>query len=576
MVPDTLDLEERARLAINCLTETTDPEADYEIYWRVLMRPNPPMMLHHFSDLVQAKLIEDLPLLRLACGSEQNPQVEQRWMEVMLQMQGPDGLLYFPKIGRPWYHTVDYGPEPPGDHYAVPLMIGRFLGAMTIYHLLTGEGLWKEAGRRLVEGLNNLAIHEGEKAHFAWHQYGTEKRYTKHDPALAIQNPASWHCWALQGLSNYYRYTGDETARSLVEEMARWIIEDSKHFDSSGRFLEEYPGVSQIHFHSHTMVLVSLLDHGIVTGDNEVIEFARKGFEYGMRQGECLLGYFPEWLDLDGSQTLEICELSDMIALAVKLSQCGAGDYWDMADRWLRNLFAEGQLRRAEWVYWMAEKSAPSVIPPYHTAERAIERNIGAFGGHMSPNDFLADKFPYETAQRDGGIIHCCTGNASRTIYYAWENILTHKEGKLKVNLLLNRSSKWADVNSHIPYTGQVDLKVKEPLDLSIRIPEWVKSKEVTCTVNGEETRTSWDARYCQVGKVKQKDEVTLNFPIHERSEQIHVQQRTYKVLLRGNTAVAIDPPGANCPLFQRDHYRESIIRWKKTERFLSDKEIEW
>ena len=34
LVPDTLDLAERAALAIHGMTEPTDPEADYEVYWR--------------------------------------------------------------------------------------------------------------------------------------------------------------------------------------------------------------------------------------------------------------------------------------------------------------------------------------------------------------------------------------------------------------------------------------------------------------------------------------------------------------------------------------------------------------
>ena len=32
---------------------------------------------------------------------------------------------------------------------------------------------------------------------------------------------------------------------------------------------------------------------------------------------------------------------------------------------------------------------------------------------------------------------------------------------RLSVNLLLNRASPWVDVDSHIPYEGRVDLKVK-------------------------------------------------------------------------------------------------------------------
>jgi hypothetical protein len=35
---------------------------------------------------------------------------------------------------------------------------------------------------------------------------------------------------------------------------------------------------------------------------------------------------------------------------------------------------------------------------------------------------------------------------------------------------LLNRECKWADVDSHIPYTGPVDVKVKLPVALSVHV----------------------------------------------------------------------------------------------------------
>ena len=37
LVPDTLDLAERARLSINALTESADPEAGYEIWWHSMI-----------------------------------------------------------------------------------------------------------------------------------------------------------------------------------------------------------------------------------------------------------------------------------------------------------------------------------------------------------------------------------------------------------------------------------------------------------------------------------------------------------------------------------------------------------
>ena len=125
VVPDTLDLAERAALAINGLTGPLDPMADYELYWRACFHHNPPIMGHDFNDHVQAKFHESLPLMRLISGSHQNEEVDTRWMQVVMQMQGPDGLLYYPLKGRPWAKTevylgTDRRPRARGDHYTEP------------------------------------------------------------------------------------------------------------------------------------------------------------------------------------------------------------------------------------------------------------------------------------------------------------------------------------------------------------------------------------------------------------------------------------------------------------------------
>ena len=581
LVPDTLDLQDMATLAINGLTEPTDPAADYEIYWRAAFDAyRRPIMWHAESDCVQAKFIEALPLLRLVSGCTQNTKVEQRWLEVVRQMQGPDGLLYIPKIGRPWCVFKNYGKEPPGDHYFNPWFEGRLLNAITIYFLLTGAREWKVAGSKLVQGLSKLTAEDGKKAHFLSHEYGTDGRFKAPDhPADKVHNPATHQAWCIQGLANFARHTGHEPALELAGRLARWVMEDSQHFAPDGRFLQEYPNDPRIHFHGHTMVLLSLLDYGLARGDQEAIDFAHRGFRYGMTRGDCLLGYFPEWLDVPFAAPLEMCELADMIALAVKLSKHGVGDYWELTDRWVRNLFYEGQLKQTERFYWAADRIAatevaPLELPPYHSSERVVERNIGAFGSTLAPNDLLPGRNVYGWSYLDG-IAHCCTGNATRTIYYVWQNAVSHAAGKLRVNLALSRASKWADVHSHLPHRGQIEVQVKQALALSVRTPEWVKPHEVRCTVDAKERKVG-EGRYAEVGTVNPGQVVTLCFPIHERSEQVQVEKRAYRALLRGNTCVAIDPPGANVPLFQREYYRQEETRWRKTTRFIADQHIDW
>ena len=46
LVPDTLDIQERAGLAVNVLTEAVDPQADYEMYFPVAERTSQRPCVH--------------------------------------------------------------------------------------------------------------------------------------------------------------------------------------------------------------------------------------------------------------------------------------------------------------------------------------------------------------------------------------------------------------------------------------------------------------------------------------------------------------------------------------------------
>ena len=309
--------------------------------------------------------------------------------------------------------------------------------------------------------------------------------------------------------------------------------------------------------------------------DQEMIQFVRKGFEFGVQNMNPIVGYVPEVIS--PKATSEICGVADMIALAVKLSLAGAGDYWDDVDRWTRNQFAEGQLTSTDWVKNMIKDmpASPGPVGPDATTDHVPERCVGGFAGWPSANDWQQDN-PGTFIYPGSSIMHCCTGNGTRAIYYVWENILRYKDGKLRVNLLLNRASPWADVDSFIPYEGRVDVKIKTACELSVRIPEWVKPEETKCQVSGTNRPLSWDGRYAVVGKVGPKDVVTLTFPIFERTDKVKSRGSEYTLIRKGNDVVHIDPPGKYCPLYQRDKYRENKVRTKNVERFVAQQQIKW
>ena len=84
----------------------------------------------------------------------------------------------------------------------------------------------------------------------------------------------------------------------------------------------------------------------------------------------------------------------------------------------------------------------------------------------------------------------------------------------------------------------------------------------------------SWKGRYAVVGNVAPSDVVTLTFPIFERTDKVRIEKQEYTLIRKGNDVVHIDPPGKNCPLYQREKYREDKAHTIKVKRFVSRDEV--
>lgn len=603
LVPDTLDLQERARLTIHSLTETTDPLADYELYPHVRFNSNPPVMMHSWWPLL-AKHQEGVLLMRLISGSQQNLEVERRWMEVALKSQGPDGLIYTPLRGRPWDSAERSGgkllqgvkqAEKEGikidkDQRIDPFGMGRMLSTMSRFAIRDGGALWKDALRRMVDGLIGLAVERDDFAYF-WPNcfWATKEHPTNAEPRPNYIDAESSR--VPYGLVKAYRFLGYEPALELAGKVINYLRRF--YYTEEGEWTSGVDEPRMAHWHAHSIGLVTMQQYAQTVGDQELMEFVVRSFQYAKNlgvnlefaenldlfietPGANLVGYFPELTNAPHWEGSELCEVADMIMLALLLSEDGVGDYWDDADRWIRNMFAEGQLLSTDWVYHIAEmgrintdaRDFPrSVVGPWATSERVLERCLGAFASNPAANDWLGNS---------QGIAYCCTDNAAQALYCIWERILRYKEGKLKVNLLLNRASPWANIDSFIPYQGRVDVKVKISCQLSIRIPEWVVPQDTRCQVQGKDRSLAWQGRYAQVGQVKPGDVVSLTFPIEERGSVVYIEKQRFSLIRKGNEVVYMHPSGRFCPLYQREHYRDTNPRWKKVTRFVSDEEIDW
>jgi hypothetical protein len=407
LVPATLDLADRARLAVNALTEPLDPEVDYELYWAVDLLARTPVMYHQPADIVQDKFFGALPMMRTASGSTQNLDVEHFLMQVYLRKQGPDGLVYIPIPGRPWGMPADPQPwdaidrVPEGDFWSPLHMTGRVLGAYTIYALKDPTGPWAAAAAALVDGFRTVTIDSGRSGYFF--AMSTEPG---RDVIAPEQPPrgqrAATQGWAVQELAQCGRLLRIDRATELAHRLSRYTMLEAGYFGPDGAFTYEWPGTADrsIHFHSHTLQIVAALMVVRSIGDEELLERAVTAYDWAKEQGEPTVGFFPEWLSYRvdnfgvGPNSSEICEVADMVTAAVLLCRLGI-DRWDDVDRWVRNMLAEGQLTDVEWLYdghLVGLDRGRRDGDPAASTDRVPERVIGSFAGWPNVNDFVMDE----------------------------------------------------------------------------------------------------------------------------------------------------------------------------------------
>lgn len=535
-VPDTLDLAERAKLAVNALTRCTNPEKEYAVYFNVNLNRNPPTLSRQIR--LYGKFMEALALMRIITGSDFNQHVDKVWEDAFLRLLTQQ---------RP----VLAGPEG-----------GRQLAWMAIQYRYSKDSRWKKLGEQAIRRALDAAVHRDDYCYFP--------------SGSGRTMPTGWEAtaqgWTLQGVTQFYNATGSEAALELARKLARYLKDYAEVFDFEGRFLARHPSSCgpALHFHHNGNALEALMEYALASGETEFAEFVKKGYQYArsLRDSSPLVGFFPEYIDdWPDDRSIIDCEgccVADMLQIALWMTKAGVGDYWDDINRYLRNQFAEMQMTSGDWIIRMTKELPRSPVRPDETAEDVSERAVGTFAGWSTANDFYAGC--------GEGVMNCCTGNCSRALYYIWENMLEFKEEELRLHLLLNRASPWADIKSHIPYSGQMDVKMKQPCaNVAIRVPEWVSSKsdDVSCQVNDSPRDLSWENRYVSIGKVSSGDTIQINFPISERTIRETVGGVPYTFIVKGNDVVSISPQGKNYPFYQRAHYRDDIVRWKKVRRFV-------
>jgi hypothetical protein len=537
LVPDTLDIQDNALLAISAITRGLDPSAEYRPWFAIYFDRRPLCMRHDVPsefDLV-GKYAECLTLLRLMTASDLNAHLDAKIWELMERHTRSDGLVYL---------DANDPQAPPANAYTD----ARVLNARICrFELNPTPELETQIDRTF-------------------------------DAMVARKMTRGFGFGPLLPACKWYRLTRGKRAF----EMARldWeALEQAKDFAEDGSFSG--------HFHYHSGAALGLLAYGLMTEDDALLHKVCRIYEFARSNGTDY-GYFPEALPpLPWVMRIsnEGCCTADMTSLAAALSRSGVADYWDDLDRYLRNQLTEMQMRHGDFVDRIPDvnKVAIPIRPDHGESELDdMRRFIGCFAGWAAPNDFLGPAHFW--------VQQCCLGNGPRGLYQGWENIVTPAGSGLRVNLLLNRSTREIDVDSHLPYEGKVEIRIKEKTTVAVRIPCWVDLKATRVEIGGQAVQPKWEGRYAKLSGLDPGAHVVISFPVTERQAKYRIpgapwtsrysivdrdsgsgmplpksvaetppdiverilEPVEYRLRYRGNTIVNIEPAGAISPLYLR------------------------
>lgn len=586
-VPDTLDLSERGALAVNGLIDFLDPDQNYEQYQIAFFNVNPPFMAHYNMEAGnQGKIAKGILTNRLMSGEKNKLEEQAKMFNAMIARVNEDGLFYNDLNQGPWVPSITTE-----DQLAVNT--AHVLVAMIDLYQIKPHPKILELIRFMADGMVNLARVEGDYAYYT--QVAPEEG-DSHIGVLGYWQQMFYHGKSLRGLSRAYMLTGDEKYLNLAEKLKNLIMME-KHWQVEaapkaivGHERAWFSG----HHHSYTSALMGLILYAEATNDPTLMEFVRSGYEYLRNYGIARLGLFGE-----------MCTTGDMIWLGVKMSELGIGDYWEDVDQYTRNMLVEQQITEPERLREAVEEFpdlSPQTIYEYRyakdnmTSENVIERNVGCWMSDASNPTLIRSQTMRWTI--------CCSGNCPPALYAAWKSIVRCEDGDASVNLLLNRASKWLDVNSYLPYEGKVVIRNKTARRISVRMPRWVDLDSVEATIKASRSRkatpTRVQGRYLSFSDLKEGDVLTLTFPVRETVEtrtllwkvedmwpestdpghnwQPPDPPNVYKMTFRGNTLVDITPreKGKGFALFLRDELQADEAPMKKTSRYVPPELVNW
>jgi hypothetical protein len=570
-----LDPVAMAAWAMNYLVHNPRPQFDYECVFTIYPLVSPPIPLGQ-ADTGPGDVIAErqsgrkaytgtahdpitwgdtdsrmdyvFPLMREMSGLRYGQSVEEGLHRRILSYIHPDGMCWLPSGGL----------FRPGRDYALAWTAGWAMMRLSEEWQRTGNESSKMQAHKLFAGLVRMATRRDGRA---WYEGGMNPWVN--GEWICENGPEGWTrqpgvTWPVV---NYWRITKDPEALTFARELAEGVIHNSQPrldvhtIQPDGSFAG-----GNTHLVLHEVLGVAEL--GALTGDARYTEFARRVYEY-VRSLGMDYGWFPEYRvhyggDLDG----ETCNTADMIALATCLAEAGYPEYWDHAERYLRNYLRQAQFFVTDEI----EHALRAENPQASAADIRKSLDIlhgyeGGFNGCFAANSRILPSCRNADARHRMFMSGCCPPSGMYGLYRVWQSIVTQRQKTVYVNVSLNCDVPAAKVVSHLPDEGKITVIAKgapnERLSYRIRVPAWADRTKVAAYRDGKRLDVAWDGprnAYVAFDSVKPGTVMSVVYALMTFEQDVAVGgqsgRMSFTLQWRGNTVTGISPRAERFPLF--------------------------
>lgn len=553
-----IDVAEKAR---NYLTSMVDEKYHYLPYWYVQVNEAPAYARHTRVDDAElvASWYEAIVSIRKILGEDKKmKEVEEGFKYHLLKSWGPKGLRYHEDY--PWSNT---------NHSSFHEM-AYILGALNRW--LEEEPDNKEVEMRasnLTRGMRELVVQRKIRTFWNGDYPFEEKLYEfPGDVYLrdkgwvpervtgrgeeSIRNAMMFHSLVVRA-----EKFKDEAALDLAEGIANHLLTLSRYFNWKGEFFG--------HIHSAIWFASGLARFSRLMNKEYYAIKANNIYSY-VKSISSEFGWVPEygqWHPMS-EEDCETCCIKDMIQCSLELIDCGY-DYWDVANKFLRNQLAEQQVKNGCFVSVNNSRKDKDGM----TWKDLDKKVVGGWSGGGEPNSISLSRFR--------AIAGCCVGTAPQALHLMWERIIVDTKEGVYINLPIEKEDKTAKIEIGYPNEGYIRLKAKKAENYYIRIYDWMGNK-IETKVNDKNIPIVYSNNCILFQHVKKDDTITISHKLEEIVKKEIVRDTEFIVSWRGPDVVKLDPPGLPLKLYQREEgvekeypkpimSKKSAISMKPTEQ---------